>query len=184
MRPKLTANEMKWFVVRVPFCRELKLQKALDEANVISFIPTKTVYKEKDGSRTSETIPVIHNLIFIYTTRNNLKCYKEQFQDSIPFRYIIDKSKNAPLIVPDKQMDSFMRVCRSNCDDLIFLDDNINKHCVPGQLVRVLDGPFKDVEGYVVRIRKDRRVVVNIKGIGAVATTYIDSSLLYKLNTQ
>ena len=49
---------------------------------------------------------------------------------------------------------------------------------VKGQKVRITDGVFKGVIGEFVRIRHDRRVVVNIEGVMAVATTFIHSSLV------
>ena len=55
-------------------------------------------------------------------------------------------------------------------------DDKPEYHC--GDLVRVTDGPFKGTEGHIIRIKKDRRLVVSIKGIAAVATTYIHPQFL------
>ena len=47
-----------------------------------------------------------------------------------------------------------------------------------GQKVRITDGVFKGVIGEFVRIRHDRRVVVNIEGVMAIATTFIPPSLV------
>ena len=52
---------------------------------------------------------------------------------------------------------------------------------VKGQKVRITDGVFKGVIGEFVRIRHDRRVVVNIEGVMAVATTLIPPSLVEPL---
>ena len=37
----------------------------------------------------------------------------------------------------------------------------------------VKDGPFKGVQGTVVRIRKSRRIMVEIPGMLAVASAYV-----------
>ena len=50
-----------------------------------------------------------------------------------------------------------------------------------GDRVRVTDGPFKGAEGHIRRIRRDRRLVVTIPGIVAVATTYIHPALLKRV---
>ena len=42
-----------------------------------------------------------------------------------------------------------------------------------GRKVRIKEGPFKGVEGVVLRIKKSRRVVVELPGMLAVATTYV-----------
>jgi transcription antitermination factor NusG len=47
--------------------------------------------------------------------------------------------------------------------------------------VRVTEGPLKGAEGYIRRIRKDRRLLVSIEGVVAVATSYIPMSQLMKV---
>ena len=47
-----------------------------------------------------------------------------------------------------------------------------------GRKVRILEGPFAGVEGVIVRIKKSRRVVVELPGMLAVATTYITPDAL------
>lgn len=47
-----------------------------------------------------------------------------------------------------------------------------------GDKVRVLDGIFKDQEGYIVKIRGDKRFVISIPGVVAIATIYIPKHLL------
>jgi transcription antitermination factor NusG len=47
--------------------------------------------------------------------------------------------------------------------------------------VVVTDGPFKGAEGHIKRIKKDRRLVVTIAGVVAVATAYIHPSMLKKV---
>ena len=46
---------------------------------------------------------------------------------------------------------------------------------------RVTGGPFKGAEGYIKRIRGNRRLVVALEGIIAVATTYIPGRFLEKM---
>ena len=58
-------------------------------------------------------------------------------------------------------------------------DDRPEYH--EGDRVVVTDGPFKGAEGHIKRIKRDRRLVVTIRGVVAVATTYIHPSLLRKV---
>ena len=41
---------------------------------------------------------------------------------------------------------------------------------------------FEGAEGYFIRIKGDRRVVVCINGIAAVATAFVHPSLVTKIN--
>ena len=47
--------------------------------------------------------------------------------------------------------------------------------------MRVTGGIFKGAEGYIKRIRGDKRLIVCIEGIIAVATSYIPSVYLEKI---
>ena len=42
-------------------------------------------------------------------------------------------------------------------------------------------GPLKGAEGYIRRIKKDRRLLVCIEGVIAVASSYIPAELLEKV---
>ena len=75
-------------------------------------------------------------------------------------------------------MRSFILVA-GNCDEAVLLCRAGPKlHLVKGQKVRITGGVFEGVIGEFVRIRHDRRVVVNIEGVMAVATTFIPPSLV------
>ena len=43
------------------------------------------------------------------------------------------------------------------------------------------EGPLKGAEGYIKRIRRDRRLLVAIEGFVAVATSFIPPELLEKV---
>jgi len=53
----------------------------------------------------------------------------------------------------------------------------------PEDRVRVIDGEFKGAEGYIKRIKGNRRLVVAIEGVVAVATAYIPSCYLEKVDS-
>ena len=69
-------------------------------------------------------------------------------------------------------MEDFIRVAGTMDEDLIYLTE-ISSKLRDGQKVRMISGPFAGVEGYVVRIRKSRRIMVEIPGMLAVASAYL-----------
>ena len=69
-------------------------------------------------------------------------------------------------------MEDFIAVASSLEEDLIYLTE-ISDKLREGQAVKVKEGPFKGVEGKIVRIRKSRRVMVELPGMLAVASTYV-----------
>lgn len=84
-----------------------------------------------------------------------------------------------PAVIPDREMDIFRFVVTSGRQGLLFLGDDRPEYHL-GDRVVVTDGPFKGAEGHIKRIRKDRRLVVTIPGVVAVATAYIHPSMLKK----
>ena len=84
-------------------------------------------------------------------------------------------------VIPDAQMAAFRLVTESGASGLEFFADDDLARFAKGTRVRVVDGPLKGAEGYIKRIRRDRRLLVCIEGIIAVATSYIDPKNLQKI---
>ena len=81
------------------------------------------------------------------------------------------------IVVPDLQMDHFMRVA-SVVDDRVFYIENLDFAGKPGQRVRVIGGDFAGVEGIIKRVKKNKRVVVQIEHVAAVAIAFLPSAYI------
>jgi transcription antitermination factor NusG len=173
-----------WWVMRVAYQQELKAKAYCDNANVTSFIPMRYATTEAKGRRKRRLVPAIHNLIFIRESEEKMKDLKPCMEaKKIPVRYWMDHTTGKQMTVPDREMQNFIKVSDSYDDGLIFMDA---ANCTIPDLkdkdrVRVTEGPFRGVEGVVVTIRKDRRVLVEVRGSFAVATSFIHPSLLEKI---
>ena len=165
-RPKSTSAGVlsSWYALRATYSRELKVQADLQEKGVRTFIPM--MWKEK------KLIPAINNLVFVYWTREKIDSYIRSFADARPVNYYWDRTTNAPLTIPDKDMENFIAVASTLDEDLVFLTE-VSDKLREGQNVKVKEGPFKGVEGKIVRIRKSRRILVELPGMLAVASTYV-----------
>ena len=166
-----------WFAVRVTYGRELALKAFLDEEKIENFIPMRLDYVVKDGRRICKFVPAVHNLVFIRSTRKRIDTLKDRAGMNIPIRYIMNRENHLPVIVPEDQMRSFILVAGTYEESVIYVEP-AELQLVRGQKVRVKGGDFEGAVGEFVRIRRDRRVVVNIEGVMAVATTFIHSSLV------
>ncbi len=102
----------------------------------------------------------------------------KHWQEAWVYRSMDDRRIPAP--IPDHEMDVFRFVVTAGRQGLTVLgDDNPKYH--EGDRVVVIDGPFKGAEGHVHRIKRDRRVVVAVNGVVAVALTYIHPNMLKKV---
>ena len=51
-----------------------------------------------------------------------------------------------------------------------------------GDLVRIIDGPFTGIIGKIGRAARQQRVIVELSGIGNIATAYIPNSFMIKID--
>lgn len=161
-----------WFALRVSYNRETKLQKYIEELGHETFIPMITKETERKGIVKKELKPAISNLLFVNILPNEMETIRRDPKVEYPVRYIRDYATQGPTIVPDRQMQDFMRISKLNNPECIYLNNDDIK-LKKGARVRVLSGIFKGVEGKFIRIKRDRKVVVNIPGLMAIATTFV-----------
>ncbi|MDR2085148.1 MAG: UpxY family transcription antiterminator [Bacteroidales bacterium] len=170
-----------WYTLKVTYCREMKLKKILDENNIENFIPLQNKLIVKNNKKQRQLIPAIHNLIFVNATKSDIDDLKQQLATTIPIKYFFDKNTNNPMIIPSFQMNSFIKLSRTYDDGLIYM--NASKVVFKkGEKVRIIDGPFKGIEGQYMRVQNDRRVVIAIEGIMAVATAFVHPSQVQRLD--
>lgn len=161
-----------WFALRVSYNRELKLQKHLEELGYETFIPMKIKESECKGVIKKELKPAISNLLFVNILPDEMEAIRRDPKIEYPIRYIRDYATQGPTIIPEKQMQNFMKISKMNNPGCIYLSNDDIK-LKKGTRVRVLSGIFKGVEGIFMRIKRDRKVVVSIPGLMAIATTFV-----------
>ena len=197
-----------WYALRVSYSRELKVQDRLNELGVKTFVPmmwrrcpvkpgmttgnpgmttgkpgmtkgkpTTSSLPAPTGNPSRRLVPAVGNLCFAYSTRAELEDFIRGYGDTSPVHFYWDRTANKPLTVPEKAMNDFIAVSSTLDEDLIYITE-ITSKLREGQTVKVKEGPFKGVEGKVVRIRKSRRILVELPGMLAVATTYIQPEYL------
>lgn len=122
---------------------------------------------------------ILPSYMFVRTDVRTIKKLRLEFFGK--FYVYSDIKTKEPTVVPDKELEIFRIVTSSGDTGLQFLDSDPVKY-QKGDKVRVTDGPFKGAEGYIVRIKKDRRLVVTITGVAAIATSFIPPELLEKVD--
>lgn len=159
------------------YCSELKVKNELDKLHVENFVPMEYRLVDHQGERRRELVPAIHNLIFIHQSQEEISKLKIFNKNCSTMQFMVRQSPleegmSEVIIIPEGQMNNFIHVASKLSDDLVYLryDDFLNK---ASKKVKVIDGSFAGAEGVIKRIRKNRVVVVLVKGIAAVAITNI-----------
>ena len=167
-----------WYAIRVTYNRELKVKADLDARGITNFVPMQYRREERHGVMVKRLVPSVHNLIFIQLTPSEMKEYK--MSTELPIRYIMNRETHKPITVPTREMENFMKVAGTYDEKLIFLNPNPGDFS-QGERVRIIGGMFAGAEGVFVRFKGDRRVVINIEGLVAVATTFVHPSMIEKI---
>ena len=84
------------------------------------------------------------------------------------------------MTVADKEMENFIRVASRTDDSVMFLDADtvVGKE---GKRVEIMGGVFEGVSGVIRRVKRCKRVVVELEGIASVAIAFVPAVLLKEL---
>ena len=176
-----------WFPMRVTYQREMKVKTELDRLEIENFIPMTYQFtesrKQGDTELRRELVPAINNLIFVHSTQERISELKVSNELLEPLRYMIDQTAGEAhtiMTVPDKQMENFMRVASVTDDSVMFLDETtiVGKE---GKRVEIMGGPFEGVTGVIRRVKRCKRVVVELEGITCVAIAFVPVGLLKEI---
>lgn len=177
IEPTRNDEEMNvWFAMRATYRRELEAKRLLDERGVECFVPMKCVKSGRCGKK--RMVPVIHNLVFVYTTASRIQELKGE--KGIPYlQYMMDRSHGRKIIVPDGQMRQFIAVTGTYDETLRFFGPaEIN--FAKSKKVRVTGGPFEGCVGIFVKVKgsREKKVVIQIEGVMAVALVSVHPDLV------
>ena len=128
-------------------------------------------------------VPAISNLIFVRSTQNRVSELKRRNEVLKPLRYMMDHTvskEHAIMTVADRKMENFMRVASRTDDSVMFLDDEtiVGKE---GKRVEIMGGAFEGVTGVIRRVKRCKRVVVEIEGVASVAIAWVPAGVLKEI---
>ena len=176
-----------WFPMRVTYQREMKVKAELDRLGIENFVPMryKVMERQNDGDAElrRELVPAINNLIFVRSTQERVSELKQTNEVLEPLRYMMDRTaslEHAIMTVADREMENFMRVASRTDDSVMFLDNEtvVGKE---GKRVEIMGGAFEGVTGVIRRVKRCKRVVVEIEGVASVAIAYVPAGLLKEI---
>lgn len=184
--PTENESEKCWFALRSTYNRENKAYKYLLENKCEVYWPTVKVVKLIKGKRVKKEVSRIPNILFARGTFNQIKTfvYDNVHLPFLRFYYETHRTNGiinrTPLIVPDKQMESLKIISRMNSKDILLVPNHIDNF-TKGDKVRIIEGDFKGIEGQVARWHGQQRVAIIIGSLCTVATAYIPSAFIEKI---
>lgn len=166
-----------WYAIRVFFNRLETVESDLQQKGIETYVPRR-VEKTREGARTKVVRkPIIPSIIFVHCNESEVIEYKRANNDKLMF--YANRETRRPDPIREREMELFRIAVEAQDSGLEFIgEDRPEYH--EGERVRVIDGVYKGTEGYIRRIKKDKRLLVCLSGVAVVATSYIPASFLEK----
>ena len=155
-------REKYWYALKVFYNRVDRLRDVFKDARYETFVP---MIQTKEGARIVQK-PLIPSLLFVFCPAPFLETLKREKWDV--FMYYKGTDGKGPGAISDHDMEVFKLATSAAAVGAEFLGTETEKYMV-GDKVRVTDGPYKGYEGYVRRIKHDRKLLVCVQGVAVVA---------------
>lgn len=171
-----------WYAFKIFFGKGKPIKEYFDSKEMEYFYDVeRQLWDKKEKKLKSKFVPVFPSLIFLHASSSKAEEIERKFLNKI----MLYKTRNAenvnePAKIKEREIKIFKIVATSGVEGLDFYDE-YNPKFTKGDKFRVIDGPLKGAEGYVVRIKKDHHLYVSITGLCAVTTGYIPKNYLEKI---
>lgn len=128
--------------------------------------PNGSAQDREASNGTTEGRPTISGLIFI---QGKTKVIKKYLWERFPQYHLVnDCSTRKAAVIPDSVMQPFMRIANTDPSRIRFLVNPLTHYAEGNTLVEIMTGPLAGLQGYIIRIDRDRKLVI---GVGDMTVT-------------
>ena len=155
-----TNKEMHWYAFYVRMHHEKKTAEKLETLGVTHFLPIQEVVRQWSDRKKKIKQVVIPMLIFICTDEK----WRIELLQNFPSLTgcLIDPASRRPAIIRNEEMEQFKFMLDYSEETVRFQ----NEPLAPGELIRVVKGPLKGLEGELVEVDRKAKVVVRLDLLG------------------
>lgn len=172
-------EDPRWYALKVFYNRTAALRQKITAPEVETYVPMQTIEKYDQGRLHYEEKPLVSSLLFIRCTESWLISFKKDNPHDFMFYTSPDLKRPGP--IDDEEMRMFIFVTSADHGKNLHYFGESNSTYKMGQRVRVTDGIYKGAEGYIKRIKKDRKLIVSVSGVAVVAVSFIPQEFLEKI---
>lgn len=178
--------DKQWYVLRVTYNRIEKAYRYLQSKCTEAYLPMRYILKEKNGRRIRVLTSLLPNILFVYTTKEQIENYVKRTPQISYLNYYYNHFRkeqngtNPPLTIPYRDMMNFIHLTSID-NEHVMVVDNAHCHYKNGDKVLVTQGEFAGVRGKIARVSGQQRVVIELEGLCIVATAYIPSAFIEKI---
>lgn len=175
-------NCTSWSYLFVHNQKVKSIEELLKKDSVIYFVHKTIKYvprhRNRGGMCEVET-PSVSGLIFLQGNPKTLQDYLDK--NIKPYKLCKNCSTGKVATIPCNQMEPFMRVAETEPERLRFLLRPFVYYSKNRTLLRIVTGEYAGLEGYVIRIARDRKLVMDVGGM-AVALSGVHAERFEEVN--
>ena len=122
--------------------------------------PNGSAQDREASNGTTEGRPTISGLIFI---QGKTKVIRKYLWERFPQYHLVnDCSTRKAAVIPDSVMQPFMRIANTDPSRIRFLVNPLTHYAEGNTLVEIMTGPLAGLQGYIIRIDRDRKLVIGV----------------------
>jgi transcription antitermination factor NusG len=156
-----------WLVLRTRSRHENIVEKWLAQKAICSFLPRQSVTRRRQDRKIVLLIPLFPGYVFVQPRIDQYEKIRY-----IPGSCGLVFAGSKPATMLDKDLESVKIMVRSGAALAP------NPHLSPGQSVEVLWGPFMGIQGELIRIKSQERLVVNVQLLGSSVSVEVDADMV------
>lgn len=122
--------------------------------------PNGSAQDREASNGATEGRPTISGLIFL---QGKTKVIKKYLWERFPQYHLVnDCSTRKAAVIPDSVMQPFMRIANTDPSRIRFLVNPLTHYAEGNTLVEIMTGPLAGLQGYIIRIDRDRKLVIGV----------------------
>lgn len=155
-------QDIHWHALYTASRAEKKVRDRLMEQGIECFLPVQTVVRQWTYRKSRVVVPVVAGMVFVRVMRQE-QVKVLQTKGAVAFLRL--RGGVGPAVIPDRQMEAF-RFLLDFSEEAV---EMINEEVEVGDLVQVVKGPLKGMEGELVKFKGETKVVVRIDMLGCAS---------------
>jgi transcription antitermination factor NusG len=156
-----------WLVLRTRSHHENIVERSLEQKQIRAYLPKRRVVRRWKDRRTVLEMPLFPGYVFVQPE-------EDQFEKLRTVRgscgFVVQGSR--PAAMPEKELEAVRILVRSGAE----LD--VDPRLIPGQKVEIIAGPFMGLEGELIRVKSQQRLVINAHVVGSSVSVEVDSNTI------
>ena len=179
-------EESRWYAVRAFRSRVFKIKEDFENQGFKAYMAMRSEKVEENGHVRRKDVQIVPQLLFVCCPESKLEAYKNtHLNDLMIYKHKVVKENGdeafRPAPIPEKEMELFIFITSTGDGKYITYFGDTMPPFEEGERVRVVEGIYKGAEGVVKRIKKDRKLLVEMQGVAVVAISNIPMCYIQKI---